>query len=328
VCLPWASHFVKVPPPSRSPPQAVTAYNRASTPLVPTLVTLLTPWEFSPAVPVACAAAGALYWRGCRRRSQAGLATRVGRTLSFYVGLVLIYGVMQTYVDYLSQHMFWVHRAQHLVLHHLGPFLIMLAVPHEVLGCGLPVRLREQVLLPLWRSPPVRLPYRIVQNPLVSPLLFVGLIYFWLMPSVHFEAMLSASRYQLMNWSMVVDGLLFWWLVLDPRSPREHGALGYPARIVLLWAIMLPQIGIGAHIALSKPVLYDVYSVCGRAWPVSPLVDQETGGIITWIPAAMMSVLAILLVLRMWMRHSARSEGASAASARTHGEPPVSRTAG
>jgi putative membrane protein len=291
---------------------------------VSSLLTLLAPWEFAPTVPIAGAMGGILYWRGRRRRRQAGLVTGVGRTLSFYLGLVLIYGVMQTYVDYLSQHMFWVHRAQHLVLHHLAPFLIMLAVPHEVLGWGLPVGLRERVLLPLWRSPPVRIAYRVLQNPVVSPLLFVGLIYFWLTPTVHFTAMLSASRYQLMNWSMVLDGLLFWWLVLDPRSPREPGVLGYPARIGLLWAIMLPQIALGAHIALSKSVLYDVYSVCGRAWPVSPLVDQELGGIITWIPSAMMSVLAIVLVLRMWMRHSAGGHEAGTFT-RTGGEPRISR---
>jgi putative membrane protein len=295
--------------------------------LVPPLLTLLSPWEFSPTVLVACVAAAGLYWRGLRQRRRAGLKTGAGRILSFYVGLVLIYGVMQTYVDYLSQHMFWVHRSQHLVLHHLGPFLIILAIPHEVLRWGLPVRLRDGVLLPLWRSRPLRLAYRVVQNPLVSPLLFVGLIYFWLMPSVHFDAMLSASRYQLMNWSMVVDGLLFWWLVLDPRSPREHGTLGYSARILMLWAIMLPQIFLGVHITFSKSVLYDVYDVCGRAWPISPLVDQETGGLITWIPAAMMSVLAILLVLRLWMRHSARVEAASDATAHLDGKTTLSQGA-
>jgi len=270
--------------------------------------------------------AAGLYWRGMRQRRRAGLRTGVWRTLSFYIGLGLVYGVMQTYVDYLSQHMFWVHRAQHLVLHHLGPFLIMLAVPHEVLGQGLPVHLRDGVLLPLWRSRPVRLVYRVVQNPLVSPLLFVGLIFFWLLPSVHFDAMLSASRYQLMNSSMLVDGLLFWWLILDPRPPREHGTLGYPARILMLWAIMLPQIFLGAHITLSKTMLYDVYSVCGRAWPISPMKDQLTGGIITWIPAGMMSVLAILLVIRLWMHHSARVEAVAAAAEPLDGESALSRS--
>jgi len=212
------------------------------------------------------------------------------------------------------------------VLHHLGPFLIMLAVPHEVMGWGLPASLRDRVLLPLWRSRPLQIVYRVVQNPLVSPLLFVGLIFFWLMPSVHFDAMLSTSRYQLMSWSMLVDGLLFWWLILDPRPPREHRTLRYPARILMLWAIMLPQIAIGMHIALSKSILYDVYSVCGRAWPMSPLVDQQTGGIVTWIPAAMMSVVAILLVLRLWMHQSAREEGIDALPAPADIETHLSRT--
>jgi putative membrane protein len=285
------------------------------------------PWEFSPTVLVAFVVAGGLFWHGLRHRRQAGLATGVGRTLSFYVGLVLSYGVLQTYVDYLSQHMFWVHRVQHLVLHHLGPFLIMLAVPHEVLGWGLPVRLREGVLRPLWHSWPLRLLYRLVQNPLISPLLFVGLIYFWLIPSIHFDAMLSASRYKLMNWSMLADGLLFWWLMLDPRPPQKHVVLAYPARIVMLLAIMPPQIVIGAHIAFSKSVLFDVYSVCGRAWPMSPLVDQQTGGIVTWIPASMMSVLAILLVLRMWMRQSAHTKAVSGSAAWTEGETHLPRGA-
>jgi putative membrane protein len=292
---------------------------------VSSLATLLLPWEFSPLTLISFVTAAALFWRGLRRRRRAGLATGAGRTLSFYIGLALCYGVMHTYVDYLSQHMFWVHRVQHLVLHHLGPFLIMLAVPHEVLGWGLPVSLRDGMLQPLWRSRPVRLLYGIVQNPLASPLLFVGLIYLWLMPSIHFDAMLSASRYQLMNWSMLVDGLLFWWLVLDPRPPHEHGSLGYPARILMLWAIMLPQIAIGAHIALGKSELYDVYSVCGRAWPISPLVDQELGGIVTWIPAAMMSVVAILLVLRMWMRQGVQPEADYHTAARAEGETHLSR---
>jgi putative membrane protein len=64
------------------------------------------------------------------------------------------------------------------------------------------------------------------------------------------------------------------------------------------------QIIIGAYIALSDQVLYDVYNVCGRAWPISPHTDQVIGGLTTWIPAAMMSVIGILLVIRLWMHQS------------------------
>ncbi len=54
------------------------------------------------------------------------------------LGVVLIYAVVQTHYDYLSQHMFFFHRLQHLVLHHLGPFLIALGVPGAALWAGMP----------------------------------------------------------------------------------------------------------------------------------------------------------------------------------------------
>ena len=276
----------------------------------------LAPWEFSPTVLVACAGALWIYGRGLRRIKTGGGETGFWRPLGFIVGVIGIYVVMQTYIDYLSQHMFWVHRAQHLVLHHLGPFLIAVAAPMEVLAAGAPRWMRAYVFRPIARNPVARAAYRFVQNPVIATILFVGLIYLWLTPSIHFDAMLSANRYKAMNWSMVIDGILFWWLILDPRPRREPGVLGHPARVVILWIVMLLQIVLGAYIALSKVELYDVYAVCGRAWPVSPIVDQQLGGLITWIPAAMMSVLGGLVVLRFWGRERSGQQ--------TQGEPALS----
>jgi putative membrane protein len=48
--------------------------------------------------------------------------------------------------------------------------------------------------------------------------------------------------------------------------------------------------------------LYDVYSICGRAWAEDPLTDQELGGLITWIPAGMMHLIGFLVLMRFWMR--------------------------
>jgi len=272
------------------------------------VIQYLLPWEFSPAVALFCLLAGGLYLRGwwrCRRSDQ---PVGYWPLLSYMTGVLIVYLVMQTWFDYLSQHMLWIHRVQHLVLHHLGPFLMMLGVPGKILPYGVPQRFTAAVLAPLWHSAPVRLLYALLQNALVAPLLFVGLIYFWLLPDIHFTAMLSASRYQLMNWSMLLDALLFWWLILDPRPRHAAGRLGYGARIVILTLIVPPQILIGAHMALAKESLYSVYNVCGRAWPVSPLVDQQIAGLVTWIPASMMSVIGVLLILRRWVAENREAE--------------------
>jgi putative membrane protein len=65
--------------------------------------------------------------------------------------------------------------------------------------------------------------------------------------------------------------------------------------------VILPQNAIGGYIAMSDHEIYNVYAICGRLWAISPLTDQRIGGLITWIPAAMMSVLGGIIVLRRWM---------------------------
>ena len=269
---------------------------------MPALIAFLQPYTFSPLTATVFALSLGLYLRGLVRARQRGLDTGILRPLGFLLGLGLCYLVLHTRFDYYAQYMFFVHRAQHLVLHHLGPFLIALAAPWAILGLGLPDRLRAG-LAPLWHHRAVRAGYRFLQHPLIAPLLFVGLIFFWLTPSIHFDAMLSLTLYHVMNWSMLLDGLLFWWLMLDPRDPARAGTLAFGRRIAILVVIMFPQILLGAYIALANGEIYDVYAVCGRAWPIDPETDQRLGGLITWIPAAMMSVMAVVLVLRLMYRH-------------------------
>ncbi len=268
------------------------------------LVLYILPWQFSPTVLLVCAGAGVAYARGLPVMKARGAPQGFWQPFSFFLGLALDYVVLQTYYDYLAQHMFWLHRLQHLVLHHVAAILLVLAAPGPVMAAGVPAPWRERAQA-LARKPPlkwllhlVHLLFRLVQNPLIAPLLFVGIIFFWLTPSVHFGAMLNIHRYLTMNWGMGIDGLLFWWLMLAPRSAQGDAAVGYPTRILIVCLVALPQILLGAYIALHSTVLFDVYGVCGRAWNVSPLTDQELGGLLTWIPAAMMSGVAMLIILR------------------------------
>lgn len=263
------------------------------------------PYEFSAAVLACCLLAAGGYVLGLIKLHARGHHVALWRTLTFLLGIALIYAVLQTHFDYWAQHMFFIHRGQHLILHHLAPFLIVLAAPTHVLGAAVPERLRPGFLVPLAHVAPVRYGWRFIQHPVISGTLFAGLVVLWLVSSVHFYAMLNVPLYDAMNWSMAIDGLLFWALVLDPRSPRTTPALGYGPRIAVLAAVMLPQIAVGAYIALCRVDLYPVYAVCGRLWPLSPVTDQILGGLITWIPAAMMSVAGILVVFRRMLNDDA-----------------------
>ncbi|MDE1898873.1 MAG: cytochrome c oxidase assembly protein [Xanthomonadaceae bacterium] len=268
-----------------------------------TLLDWLIPWEPSPLTLLAFAAVGALYLRGSRRSP---LTAPWPRQLAFWLGFAVLYVGLQSQLDYYAEHEFFIHRLQHLGLHHLGPFLIALAYPGVTLRRGLPLRWRTRGLNPLLRTAPVRRTLNVLLNPVVAGVLFVGLIYFWLWPAVHFDAMLDARLYRVMNTSMAVDGLLFWWLILDPR-PRPPARLAPGVRVLLALAVMPPQIALGAYISFTQRDLFPLYSLCGRAMGgISPATDQLLGGLVTWIPASMMSVIAALLALRHWMALSQR----------------------
>ncbi len=256
----------------------------------------LKPWESSPTVLVAFAVFGVLYLRGSLTRS-----TSTARQLAFWAGFGLLYAALHTRLDYYSEHEFFVHRLQHLVLHHLGPFFIALSHPGTALRTGLSLGWRIRLLRPIERSWVMRWLLAFLLNPVIAAFVFVGLIFFWLWPPIHFDAMLDVRLYRAMNWSMAIDGLLFWWLILDPR-PRPPARLAPGLRIILALLVMLPQILLGAYVTFTRRDLYPIYSVCGRAFGgISPATDQYLGGLIIWIPSSMMSVVAALIAMRNWL---------------------------
>ena len=92
----------------------------------------LRPWEFSPTLIVCFLLSAFLFVRGCRNKR-----INVSRQLLFWSGWLLLYLSMHTHVDYYAERVFFIHRAQHLVLHHLAPLLIMLSYPGQVMRAGM-----------------------------------------------------------------------------------------------------------------------------------------------------------------------------------------------
>jgi putative membrane protein len=257
----------------------------------PALLPFWMPWDFSWVEYLSVVLSAWWFLRGVRC-SSTDERPALWRQVSFLLGLVLIYAVLQTHFDYMAQHEFFLNRIQHIFMHHLGPFLLALAWPGETLKRGMPLTIRR-----IFEWPPLVRAIWYVQQPMLAGLLFVGLVYLFLIPAVHFRAMIDPRLYAVMNWSMVADGILFWLLVLDPR-PSPPARCSFAVRMVLPFAVMFPQIAIGAYIAFSPAGLYPYYDLCGRLFPaVTAATDQHTGGIIVWIPAGMMSAIGFMTAL-------------------------------
>ncbi|MFA5487806.1 MAG: cytochrome c oxidase assembly protein [Candidimonas sp.] len=264
------------------------------------LLDWLTPWEFSPALIVAFIAGCWLFLRGARvhRVSKA-------RQLLFWVGVAVLYATMHTKLDYYAERMFFIHRMQHLVLHHLGPLLIMAAYPGQVLRAGLPMawRLRLRDFL---KTGAGRATQAVLTNNFLIPFLFVILVVGFLIPTVQFYSMLDWRLYRAMNWSVVISGFLYWNLILD-RRPSPPAAMSPGSRIFCPVITMVPQIIVGAIITFAEYDLYPIFDLCGRAIPgMSALTDQALGGLTMWVLAGFVEVFGVLYALATMMRLSGK----------------------
>lgn len=254
-------------------------------------VPLWAPWDFSWVEFMSTWLAIWWFVRGLGR-TAAPRRPSPARWIGFLAGTLAIYSVLETHFEYAAQHMFVLNRIQHVVMHHLGPMLIALSWPGAIIARGMPRALRA-LLQRDW----VLRAVNFVQQPILAASLFVGGIFLWLIPTMHFRAMIDSRLYAIMNWSMVVDGILFWCLLLDPR-PSPPARTSFAVRAALSIGVMFPQIFGGALIAFNNRELYPSYDLCGRLFSgISASADQTLGGLVIWIPPAMMSVLALMLIL-------------------------------
>ena len=218
------------------------------------------PWDFSWLEYLATALTLFWYLRGLALTRQE--RPSAWRSTAFLLGLAAIYAVLQTHFDYVAQHMFFLNRAQHVVMHHIGPFLIALGWPGGMIKRGMPAWARQ-----IAENRSIAVAIRVLQQPLLAAFLFVGLFYFWLIPSIHFRAMIDVRIYALMNWSMVLDGLLFWYLVLDPR-PKPPARVSYGARAALAVGVT-PIVRVSSHDAHDATRILD----CGAQGVMVPHVS-------------------------------------------------------
>jgi len=190
-------------------------------------------WQFTPDIVLVTLLVAVLYGVGLWRSRNKQQATRRWHGVSFYAGLAAMFLALQSPIDTFSEHVFALHQVQHLLLHSLGPMLLMLAAPQGLLIAGIPEWLRRYVLAPVISSRAVRATFGFVSRPAVATLLFVGTLYFWQIPRYHDLAVLNDAVHYSMHVTMLAAGLVFFWRVFDPR-PAPLGTR-YLVRATMLW---------------------------------------------------------------------------------------------
>ncbi len=261
---------------------------------------LLTDWKVYPSFLIGWLLLAVLYLIGMGPlRRRLGLAPRIdrGRMVLFVTGLAVMFVALQGPIHELSdRYLFSVHMVQHL--------LITLAVPPLLLA-GTP----DWMLRPLLRPAPVARAARLLTRPVAAFVLYNALFTAWHVPPLYDLVMRNHDVHIAMHLSILAAAVILWWPVVTPVPELNH--LPYGGQILYFFLLALPMMVLSSLISLSDHVLYPFYASAPRIFGITPLEDQQIGGLIMWVPGTAVLWVGITVAFFKW---SARQDGA--------GEPP------
>src|ERR1041384_7376031 len=262
-------------------------------------------WSFEPGIVIALALSAWLYWRGVRRmwREQGG--DRQGRGVRRWEAWAYAGGWLALFVALASplhpwgRVLFSAHMTQHEVLMLVAAPLLVLGRPLAPFMRALPLgwarRLSSLSKLAWWQ----RL-WRALTNPLAAWAIHAVALWVWHVP-VLFQAVLDNEWiHTLQHLSFFLSALLFWWALLHGRQ----GARAYGAAVLYLFTTALHSGLLGALITFAPSIWYPAYAGTTQGWGLTPLEDQQLGGLIMWIPAGLVYVVAGLVLFAGWLREA------------------------
>jgi putative membrane protein len=268
-------------------------------------------WPLTPGITLSIMLAGGLYIAGQRERAERGDNPDL-RHLAFFGGLAALFLALQSPIEPLSDHLFFVHQIEHMLLRTTAPMLLVLAAPQAALLRGMPAWLRRNAVSPIVGNPLIHT-LRILGHPAVATILFVGTTYFWMIPRYHDLAILDEPVHYLWHTTLFLSGLIFFWRILDPRPTPLGASLG--VRLFMFWTASIGNILLGSYLSFKHQVLYHAYDEMGRLWGISAATDETFGGLTMWIPGSMMFVATAMLMIYRWAQQEERSFARSGAVA-------------
>jgi putative membrane protein len=280
-------------------PTAVHAHG--ATPPPPELPQVLLAWRLDPIVVVGIAVAAAAYVLAVRRVNAAHPANRQPRYRSwlFVGGLAAIGLALLSPIEAYEGALFSVHMVQHIILEFVAAPLLLAGAPITLALRAASPSVRRRLLAVL-QSRVVHL----VSFPVVAWLVFAGVNWGWHFSVFYDQALESAPLHYFQHATFLGAALLFWWPVLgiDPSPWR----LPHPVRVLYLFLAMPQNSFLGVALLSASTALYSHYVTNVRSWGLTPLEDQQLGGMLMWVIGDLAFLAGMAVVVLAWMRHEER----------------------
>jgi cytochrome c oxidase assembly factor CtaG len=209
-----------------------------------------TSFSFEPAFLALAALAGSAYWWVARRDPPGAW-----RATSFGSGLFLVAASLNSPLETIAaRYLLLMHLLQNALIADIAPLFLLLGLTPSMRGAigrlGAS-RLRARYVLPLWLA--------------AWYCTHLAVFYDW--------ALRTGWGLDIEHAILVAAGLLFWW-------PIVGGRLASPAALAYLGTAFVGSSFLGLAYIFSSGAFYGFYEHAPRLWGLSPVRDQNLGGIL------------------------------------------------
>ena len=260
----------------------------------------LTDWEWQPAIVAPLALTAVLYARGVSLLWRDGQhrGAKLWQVASFACGWLITLLALVSPMHALSEQLFSAHMVQHELLMVIAAPLLVLGRPMVVMLWGLPRHWRP-IVGGVAHNRSVRSVWAVLTRPFDAWLIHGIVIWLWHVPVLFQATLQSEAAHAAQHISFVATALLFWWAIIHPA---RRAALGMS--VVYLFTTAVHTGALGALMSFARTPWYPEYASRSAAWGLTPLGDQQLAGMIMWIPASLVYLVAALLIVRRWLGDS------------------------
>jgi len=256
-------------------------------------------WPLEPWLLGCLAASVTLYAIGVARlwrRAGVGHGIRVAQVAAFAAGWLTVAAALASPLDPLGVHLFSAHMLQHELLMLVAAPLLVVARPLAAWTWALPAHSRATVGGAL-RARGWRRVWSMMRAPLGAWLLHAAALWAWHAPALFSLALRDPVMHTLQHASFLGTALLFWWAVLGSSARVRIGIA-----LLALFTTMVHSTVLGALITLSPQPWYAAYGATSLDLGVDPLVDQQLGGLLMWVPGGLVYLGAGLWLAARWLK--------------------------
>jgi putative membrane protein len=221
---------------------------------------------------------------------RAGRPLERGRAAALAAGLGALAGALNGPLHDLSDHyLFSAHMVQHVVLTLVVAPLLIIGTPGFML---------DGLAAPVLRLALPGAALRWVTRPVPALGLYAAALAFWHLPGPYGLALEQHGWHIVQHLVLMVTATLAWWPVLS--ASRSLPRVSYAAQILYLFAFGVPMTAVAAMITAAEQPLYPFYAAAPRITELDVLADQRLGGLIMWVPAGIVPLVAFTVVFFRW----------------------------